>query len=142
MSVASSEEQARSKSLHLHGSKSYDASGDFSTIRQTDGLYIDKTSHIAEFMDRASAYHLLKRPRRCGKSTFLSTMRDFLSSDPTTLKERRHYFEGLDIREKPEYKAIWDEHFGRYPVLDLNLSVRCLESSSLLQLIPEVDAVG
>ncbi|MGP1362537.1 MAG: AAA family ATPase, partial [Bacteroides sp.] len=47
---------------------------DFSDLRQRGFLYVDKTSFVADLVS-ASKYFFLSRPRRFGKSLFLSTLK-------------------------------------------------------------------
>ena len=50
---------------------------DFKTLRKDDALYIDKTAFVEKIVRSRSKYYFLARPRRFGKSLFLSTLRYF-----------------------------------------------------------------
>ncbi|MDE6422280.1 MAG: AAA family ATPase, partial [Muribaculaceae bacterium] len=63
---------------------------DFKTLRRTDCIYVDKTPYIANLVKHGSAYYFLARPRRFGKSLFLSTLRYFFEGE-------RDLFKGLYI---------------------------------------------
>ena len=65
---------------------------DFSEVRKGGYLYVDKTSFIEKLFIHGK-YYFLSRPRRFGKSLFLSTM-DYL------FQGRRELFEGLHIDDK------------------------------------------
>lgn len=81
---------------------------DFKTLREDDALYIDKTAYIEKIASNKTKYYFLARPRRFGKSLFLSTLRYFFEG-------RRELFKGLYI-DGTDWK--WDP----YPVLRLDLN--------------------
>ena len=90
----------------------------FETIRREGYLYIDKTSYIARLLK--GQYFFLSRPRRFGKSLFLSTLESYFLG-------RRDLFKGLAIDSLSE---DWDPH----PVMHLDLSPRqYLSKESLIQ---------
>jgi len=70
-------------------------------------VYIDKTS-IAYQMIESGKYYFLSRPRRFGKSLFLSTLSEIF-------KGHKEYFEGLYIYDKWN----WEEKF---PVVEISFS--------------------
>ncbi len=80
---------------------------DFKSIREGGFLYVDKTRYIQTILD-GSKYYFLARPRRFGKSLFLSTIRYFFEG-------QRELFKGLYIDS-----IDWD--WTRYPVLHLDLN--------------------
>lgn len=63
---------------------------DFKFLRETGCIYIDKTSYIKKIISPGSKYYFLARPRRFGKSLFLSTLRYFFEGE-------QKLFKGLDI---------------------------------------------
>ena len=79
---------------------------DFETIRKGGYLYVDKTDYLHRMLC-GSKYFLLCRPRRFGKSLFLSTALAFFEG-------KRELFEGLAISQ---YDYDWEPS----PVLHLNL---------------------
>ncbi len=81
---------------------------DFKTLREGGAYYIDKTSFIEKIIRSKSQYYFLARPRRFGKSLFLSTLEYFYEGE-------RELFKGLDIDS-----ADWD--WEAYPVLHLDLN--------------------
>lgn len=81
---------------------------DFKTLRKLGYIYVDKTRFVHK-VTRGSQYLFLARPRRFGKSLFLSTLRYFFEGE-------RDLFKGLYI-DSTDWK--W-EH---YPVLRLDLNV-------------------
>ena len=82
---------------------------DFRNLRVEDALYVDKTSYVEKIVNSSSRYYFLARPRRFGKSLFLSTLRYFFEG-------KRELFRGLHIDS-----TDWD--WQPYPVLYLDLNV-------------------
>ena len=81
----------------------------FSTIREENYLYIDKTEYVYRLAHADAKYFFLSRPRRFGKSLLTSTLRSYFEG-------RKDLFEGLAI-EKLETE--WTE----YPVLHFDMSL-------------------
>ena len=78
---------------------------DFEKIRKGGFLYADKTEYIYS-LTRSGAPYFLSRPRRFGKSLFLSTLRAYFEG-------KKELFEGLKIAElEKEHEDAWQE----YPV--------------------------
>ena len=50
---------------------------DFKTLREGDALYVYKTAFVEKIVHSRARYFFLGRPRRFGKSLFLSTLRYF-----------------------------------------------------------------
>ncbi|MDE5996664.1 MAG: AAA family ATPase, partial [Muribaculaceae bacterium] len=90
---------------------------DFKSLREGGYLYIDKTVYIKKILD-GSKYYFLARPRRFGKSLFLSTLRYFFEG-------RRELFKGLYIDS-----TDWD--WEPYPVLHLDLNRNKFEEKDIL----------
>lgn len=61
----------------------------FEKIRTNDFVYVDKTMYIRKMTEKPG-YFFLSRPRRFGKSLYLSTLEAYF-------KGRRELFKGLDI---------------------------------------------
>lgn len=80
---------------------------DFKTLRNLDYLYIDKTQYIERLL-QGGQYVFLARPRRFGKSLFLSTLQCFFEGE-------RELFKGL-------YADSMDWNWEPYPVLRLDLN--------------------
>ena len=81
---------------------------DFRTLRNRGCAYIDKTSFIKKIIDEGGQFFFLARPRRFGKSLFLSTLQCFFEGE-------RDLFKGLFI-DSIEWN--WES----YPVLRLDLN--------------------
>ncbi len=81
---------------------------DFKTLREDHALYIDKTAFVEKITRSKSKYYFLARPRRFGKSLFLSTL--------------RYFFEGQRYLFKDLYIDSFHWDWGEYPVLHLDLN--------------------
>ncbi|WP_024468661.1 ATP-binding protein [Treponema pedis] len=88
----------------------------FEIMRSDDFLYIDKTKYVWKLITESRVY-FLSRPRRFGKSLFLSTLKAYFLGQKELFKDLA--IERLEEAEK-ENREIWRE----YPVLylDFNLS--------------------
>lgn len=53
----------------------------FSEIREENYVYVDKTKYIVDFIRNGSKYLFLSRPRRFGKSLFVSTLQAYLKEE-------------------------------------------------------------
>ena len=80
---------------------------DFKTLRERNFKYVDKTQYIEKLIN-TSDYYFLSRPRRFGKSLFLSTLYYFF-------KGRRELFKGLAIE-------CFDWEWAEYPIIRFDLS--------------------
>lgn len=80
----------------------------FSSIREGCYTYVDKTGYLQRLLDYGAKYVFLSRPRRFGKSLFLSTVEAFFLG-------RRGLFDGLEISR---HHHGWERH----PVLHLDLT--------------------
>lgn len=95
---------------------------DFKALREEKFLYVDKTMYIDLIVRRKMKYLFLARPRRFGKSLFLSTLRYFFEG-------RRELFNDLYIDS-----SIWT--WDEYPVLYFDLNTdRYFESGQLDELL-------
>ncbi|MEM7534449.1 MAG: AAA family ATPase [Chloroflexota bacterium] len=80
----------------------------FKTIIENDYLYIDKTKYIYDVARRASGSFFLSRPRRFGKSLFVSTLYELFRGN-------RELFKGLWIDSS-------DYDWQSYPVIRIDFS--------------------
>ena len=69
----------------------------FDKIREGNYVYIDKTKYIVKMMKNGSQYLFLSRPRRFGKSLFVSTLKTYFEG-------RKELFDGLAIAD---YEKEW-----------------------------------
>lgn len=81
---------------------------DFKSLRQAGCIYVDKTPYIEKLVTSGSKYYFLARPRRFGKSLFLSTLRYFFEGN-------KELFEGL-------YIDSIDHDWQKYPLLYFDLN--------------------
>ena len=77
----------------------------FEIMRQENFLYVDKTSYVCRLAHSGRQY-FLSRPRRFGKSLFLSTLKAYWEG-------KQELFEGLEIAELEKNKEV---AFEPYPV--------------------------
>ncbi|MGP1362477.1 MAG: AAA family ATPase, partial [Bacteroides sp.] len=70
---------------------------DFNDIRKSKFIYIDKTQFVADLVS-ASKFYFLSRPRRFGKSLFLSTLKAYFEG-------KKECFEGLFLGQWEEEQA-------------------------------------
>lgn len=85
----------------------------FEKIRKEGYAYIDKTGYIEKLIEAGSVY-FLSRPRRFGKSLFVSTLEAYF-------RGQAELFRGLDI-EKTENEKPEDERWIAYPVIKFSMS--------------------
>lgn len=78
----------------------------FETIREMNQVYIDKTGFIPRLL--GNKYYFLSRPRRFGKSLFLSTLEHFFLG-------HRDLFRGLAVDSHP---WPWEE----YPIIKISFA--------------------
>ena len=76
-------------------------------------VYVDKTEHVWELVQKTGAY-FLSRPRRFGKSLFLDTLHQLFEGN-------EELFQGLFIHDK------WDWSI-RYPVIKIDFASGVLQS--------------
>ena len=88
---------------------------DFSTLRERNCFYIDKTSFIKEWWEREDHTTLIARPRRFGKTLNMSMLEQFFS---VKYPGRADLFEGLSIWEEEKYRNLQ----GSYPVISLSFA--------------------
>lgn len=88
---------------------------DFSVIRSNNYFYIDKTRFIKDWWSNGDIVTLITRPRRFGKTLTMSMVEHFFS---VKYAGRAELFEGLDIWQDQEYRAIQ----GTFPVISLTFA--------------------
>lgn len=97
----------------------------FKSLRTEDYLYVDKTMYISKLENLSSKYLFFIRPRRFGKSLFLSTL--------------AYYY---DVNAEGEFEALFgDLYIGRSPtvlkngylILQLNFSGLNTDNKELLE---------
>ena len=75
----------------------------FEVLRKKNYLYVDKTSYI-ELLDRYAPYHFFIRPRRFGKSLFISMLENY-----------------YDINKEDKFEELFsDLYIGKNPTEDKN----------------------
>jgi hypothetical protein len=79
----------------------------FESLRREGYAYVDKTKMVWQIANMGR-YYFMSRPRRFGKSLFLSTLEAYLEG-------KRELFQGLAIEQM-------ETEWKRYPILHLDLN--------------------
>lgn len=89
----------------------------FEDLRRKNFLYVDKTLYAFKLANLGKVY-FLSRPRRSGKSLFLSTLKAYFLG-------QKELFKGLYIEKAEEKRAEIEknEAWGEYPVFYLDFNV-------------------
>jgi hypothetical protein len=80
---------------------------EFSEIRQTGRVYVDKTDFIYHLITHSSYFFFLSRPRRFGKSLLINTLKELFAG-------RKELFQKLYIYDKIDWIA--------YPIIHIDCS--------------------
>ncbi|MCF0207626.1 MAG: AAA family ATPase, partial [Bacteroidales bacterium] len=91
----------------------------FEKVIEEEFLYVDKTQYIVKFLQKKYNYVFLSRPRRFGKSLFVSTLKAYFEG-------RKELFKGLAVSD---YEKEW----VKYPVLHFSLAGAKHKSKEELQ---------
>jgi hypothetical protein len=91
----------------------------FEIMRGEHYVYVDKTRHISRMLSEGRNY-FLSRPRRFGKSLFVSTL-------TCLFQGKQELFDGLWIAEHGEWD--WQEH----PVISLSLNELSSRTPNILE---------
>ncbi|EEV19954.1 hypothetical protein TREVI0001_1984, partial [Treponema vincentii ATCC 35580] len=98
----------------------------FEKLRRDGYLYVDKTAFIRQLIQSSNPY-FLSRPRRFGKSLFLSTLEAYFLG-------QKELFKGLYLEEAEEEQAEFEQRaaWEAYPVLYLDFNTgNYIESDEL-----------
>ena len=89
----------------------------FENIRNCNYLYVDKTKYIVQLLK--GRVYFLSRPRRFGKSLFLSTLAAYF-------RGQKELFKGLYLEKAEDGLAQQEnrEAWQKYPVLYIDLNIR------------------
>ncbi|CAH1770081.1 7029_t:CDS:2, partial [Entrophospora sp. SA101] len=73
----------------------------FNQIVERNFTFLDKTLLIADFLECSSAVSVIVRPRRFGKTTNISMLKNFFSipNDPDNIEYRHELFKNTKIIE-------------------------------------------
>ena len=93
---------------------------DFEKLRKDNCLYVDKTQYVYQ-LARTSSPYFLGRPRRFGKSLFLSTLKAYFEGE-------KELFEGLKIAEL-------EKEWVKYPVIYLDFNRESYSNISSLEIV-------
>ena len=93
----------------------------FEILRERGLIYVDKTQYIPPLL-RSAGFYFLSRPRRFGKSLFLSTLKAYFEG-------KNESFKGLYLEKWEAEQAAQEgrEAWQEYPVLYLDLSAEAFK---------------
>jgi len=99
----------------------------FTELRQEQLVYVDKTAFVAKLV-RKGGFYFLSRPRRFGKSLFLTTLKAYFEG-------KKESFKGLYLEQWEEAQAACEgrDMWRQYPVLYLDLNAKNYENREKLQ---------
>lgn len=86
----------------------------FSEIRRGNYYYVDKTGFLNDFLPLPAKVSCITRPRRFGKTLFLSMLAEFFD----ITKDSRKLFAGLKVSANEELCKNW---MNKYPVIFISL---------------------
>ena len=95
---------------------------DFEKLRRDNCLYVDKTQYVYQ-LGRTSKPYFLGRPRRFGKSLFISTLKAYFEGN-------KELFEGLKIAEL-------EKDWVKYPVIYLDFNRESYSNINALEFVIE-----
>ncbi|AIW89757.1 ATPase AAA [Treponema sp. OMZ 838] len=98
----------------------------FKDLREKKFLYVDKTVYLSRLVNNSKVY-FLSRPRRFGKSLFLSTLAAYFLG-------QKELFKDLYIEQAEEEQAVREQRLAwlEYPVLYLDFNTGQYELSGAL----------
>ena len=98
----------------------------FKDLREKNFLYVDKTEYLFRLVNNGKVY-FLSRPRRFGKSLFLSTLAAYFLG-------QKELFTGLYLEKAEEEQARFEQRtaWEAYPVLYLDFNVGKYTDSGVL----------
>ena len=98
----------------------------FDILRKRGLIYVDKTMFIHPLL-RSAGFYFLSRPRRFGKSLFLSTLKAYFEG-------KKECFKGLYLEKWEEVQAAQEgrEAWQEYPVLYLDFTAKNYENKAAL----------
>ncbi|UTC76445.1 ATP-binding protein [Treponema sp. OMZ 792] len=97
----------------------------FKVLRDDNYLYVDKTGYVYKLASTGRVY-FLSRPRRFGKSLFLSTLQAYFLG-------QKELFKGLAIEKLEETEKGKREIWQEYPVLYLDFNLAKYETREDLE---------
>ena len=93
----------------------------YEEIRNDNCYFVDKTSYLKNVLEGSGKVLLFTRPRRFGKTVFMSTLNSFLKinkENPTDTSEQLRLFERTQILKDT---VFCEKYMGKYPVIFITL---------------------
>ena len=94
---------------------------DFKKLIEENFYYVDKTLAIEEVIKNNNTVALFPRPRRFGKSLFISMLDNFFNIEKK--ESNKDLFKDLNISKSKYY-----DYFGNYPIIKLDF--KCLKQDN------------
>ena len=104
----------------------------FSEIRRNNYYYVDKTGFLNKFLPLSAKVSLITRPRRFGKTLFMSMLSEFFD----IAKKSSDLFSGLKVSAN---KDLCNEWMNKYPVIFFSL--KDVEGNSFSDSLEEIQRV-
>jgi hypothetical protein len=107
---------------------------EFSSVREANLLYVDKTKSVVDVLSSGGKYFFLSRPRRFGKSLLVNTMKELYRGNKALFEglwaethwdwEKKHPviqidFSKIGVMELPLEKAIYQELNDLYQTYEI-----------------------
>ncbi len=111
----------------------------FERLRKGERLYVDKTKYIEQLIDSGGQYYFLGRPRRFGKSLFLTTLKCFFEGKRELFKGL--YIDTIDWDWEPQPVLLLDLNNANYKVdgaLEALIENQLLEWEEKYDIVPRV----
>ena len=93
----------------------------YEEIRNDNCYFVDKTSYLKNVLEGSGKVLLFTRPRRFGKTVFMSTLNSFLKinkENSTDTSEQLRLFERTQILKDT---VFCEKYMGKYPVIFITL---------------------
>ena len=93
----------------------------FEELKDADSYFVDKTEFIKTVLTDSASVLLFTRPRRFGKTLFMTMLESFLKINkdrPFDTSVQEKYFKGTRILEDKEFCS---KFMGQYPVIEISL---------------------
>ncbi len=86
-------------------------------LAKNEYIYVDKTSYIKKLIDGDSPHYFLSRPRRFGKSLFISTLKELFQGNKELFKTCQIYQTDYDWQPYPILRIDFSRISNRNPEL-------------------------
>ncbi len=106
----------------------------FAKLRKDGGYYVDKTRFLEQFLKGCPDVTLFTRPRRFGKTLFMSMLAEFF--DIRKQGDGQNLFEGLYISSNEKLCQEW---MHQYPVI--SISLKSVDKSTFADALEDIEFI-